>query len=195
MPKVSAEYRDERRAHILAAATRCFVRDGFHATSMQDLFTEAGLSSGAVYRYFASKDELIVAVVGENMREVVAAIHTIATERRDEPLGTAIAEVLELIGRKHRENGTAALAVQVWSEVLRNDALADQLRTLIGEMRKDVEAVVRDHQAAGALPADIPASALANVLTGLVPGFIMQLATLGPSAVKDVPRAVRALWP
>jgi Bacterial regulatory proteins, tetR family len=43
VPKVSEEYRDARRSQILDAAKRCFLRDGFHETSMQDLFTEVGL--------------------------------------------------------------------------------------------------------------------------------------------------------
>ena len=43
MPKVSQQHRDARREQIMAAARRCFLRDGFHATSMQDLFAEAGL--------------------------------------------------------------------------------------------------------------------------------------------------------
>ena len=65
MPKVTQQYRDARRDQILGAARRCFLRDGFHSTSMQDLFAEAGLSAGAVYRYFASKDEVIVAIAEE----------------------------------------------------------------------------------------------------------------------------------
>ena len=36
---------------------------------------EAGLSSGAVYRYFASKDEVIMAIAEENTREVLAMMH------------------------------------------------------------------------------------------------------------------------
>ena len=44
-PENTLEYRDARRDQILTAARRCFLRDGFHATSMQDLFAEAGLCS------------------------------------------------------------------------------------------------------------------------------------------------------
>jgi AcrR family transcriptional regulator len=47
MPRVSQQYRDSRREQILAAARRCFLRDGFHETSMQDLFAESGLSAVA----------------------------------------------------------------------------------------------------------------------------------------------------
>jgi AcrR family transcriptional regulator len=65
MPKVSAEHRAARRRQILDAAARCFARDGFHRTSMQDIVGESGISAGLVYRYFAGKDDMITAIVTE----------------------------------------------------------------------------------------------------------------------------------
>src|SRR4051812_44493868 len=62
MPRVTEEYRASRRAEILAAAAQLFATNGFHATSMADIISAAGLSAGAVYRYFRSKEELIAAV-------------------------------------------------------------------------------------------------------------------------------------
>src|SRR6476619_6606130 len=65
MPKVTAEHRESRREQILLAAWKCFSRNGFHSTSMADVIKEAGLSAGAVYLYFKSKDEIIVAVASQ----------------------------------------------------------------------------------------------------------------------------------
>ena len=62
MPKVTEAHRESRREQILIAAWKCFSRKGFHSTSMADVIKEAGLSAGAVYLYFRSKDEIIVAV-------------------------------------------------------------------------------------------------------------------------------------
>src|ERR1700712_1467078 len=62
MPKVTDAHRESRREQILVAAWKCFSRKGFHSTSMADVIAEAGLSAGAVYLYFKSKDEIIVAV-------------------------------------------------------------------------------------------------------------------------------------
>ncbi len=62
MPKVSSEHLDARRAQIVDAAVTCFARDGFHRTTMHDICREAALSPGAVYRYFASKEELLEAL-------------------------------------------------------------------------------------------------------------------------------------
>lgn len=195
MPKVSQQYRDDRRGQILQAAQRCFLRDGFHATSMQDLFAEAGLSSGAVYRYFASKDEMIVAIAHDNMQEVMAMIHAVAAQRSSASVGETIAGVLDLVAGKHAKDGLGGLAIQVWSEALRNPTLATELSGLIRRTRADLVAVVRHHQASGALHADVSADAVAALLFSVVPGYILQLALLGPAAVKGVPKAARALWP
>ena len=65
MPRVSDRHADDRRRQILAAARACFARDGFHRTTMQDIFREAGLSPGAVYTWFFGKDEIVRAVAEE----------------------------------------------------------------------------------------------------------------------------------
>src|SRR4051794_11895849 len=110
MPKVSQEYRDARREQILAAAKRCFLRSGFHETSMQDLFAESGLSSGAVYRYFPSKEDMILAIAEENLRDMAVLIHALATSRHSEGLGAALAEVLEAVRAKHARSKLGAMA-------------------------------------------------------------------------------------
>src|SRR5712691_13315959 len=62
MPLVSDRYLDARRVDILESAKRLFVRKGFAEATMQDIATDAGVSAGSIYRYFASKEELIRAV-------------------------------------------------------------------------------------------------------------------------------------
>ena len=63
MPKISEEAREARRTQILDAAWRCFDKEGLHATTMQDIIGASGLSAGAVYSYYKSKDDLIFAAV------------------------------------------------------------------------------------------------------------------------------------
>jgi AcrR family transcriptional regulator len=195
MPKVSQQYRNAQREHILAAARRCFRRDGFHATSMQDLFAEAGLSSGAVYGYFASKDEMIMAIAEENAREVLAAMHAAAARHPGRPAGEALADALEIILARDAQDGMGGMALLVWAEALRSPGLAAQFRDLFARLRADLAAVVRDHQDGGGLPGGVSAEAVATVLLSVVPGCILQLALVGPEAVAGAPRAVRALWP
>lgn len=195
MPKVSQQYRDARRDQILSAARRCFLRDGFHATSMQDLFAEAGLSSGAVYRYFTSKDDMIIAIAEENMLGIVDMIRDVAARRPDRPMGAILADILEMVRAKHVQDGLGSIAVLVWSEALRSPAVAGRLSEMLARIRGYLAEVVRERQGAGDLPADVPADTLAAALMSIVPGYLMQLAVLGPATVEGVPDAVRELWP
>jgi AcrR family transcriptional regulator len=59
MPKLDEETQHARRVNILDAAERCFVRSGFRGASVHDICREAGVSPGALYLYFASKEDLI----------------------------------------------------------------------------------------------------------------------------------------
>lgn len=195
MPKVTQQYRDARRDQILSAARRCFLRDGFHATSMQDLFAEAQLSSGAVYRYFASKDDMIIAIAEENMGAVVAMVHDAAGSQPRGSAGSVLADVFGLLQAKDAHDGLAGLAVLTWSEALRNPRLASRLAELIAQMRADLTEIVRKHQGTGNLPPHVPAEALAAVFISIVPGYILQLSVLGSSGVDVLPAAVQALWP
>jgi AcrR family transcriptional regulator len=194
MPRVSEQYKDARREQILDAARRCFLRNGFHETSMQDLFAEAGLSSGAVYRYFASKDELIMAIAEANFRDITTMIHTVA-EDASGSLGDALADVVELIGTRHAEKGLGSIAVQVWAEALRNPHIAEFFSDGLRRLHDELAAVVNRYQAAGALPAEVSADALSRVLLGTVPGYVVQLTLQGPGVTAETAAALRALWP
>jgi AcrR family transcriptional regulator len=195
MPRVSQQYRDARRDQILGAARRCFLRDGFHATSMQDLFAESGLSAGAVYRYFAGKDDVILAIAEDNMHEVLALINQVATADPGRSAGEVVADALALIQAKHEADGVGGTAVLVWSEALRNPELAAKLRALLAGMLDDFTRLAADHQRAGDLPGGVAADAIARTLVALMAGSILQLTILGPDAVSDIADAVRALWP
>jgi AcrR family transcriptional regulator len=177
MPKVSAEYRAQRRAHIMAAARRCFVRDGFHASSMQDLVAEAGMSSGAVYRYFPSKDAVIEAIALDNLGQVGGVLARAIDDGASAQ--AAIAAVLEFVTVRHAEDGFAAIAVLVWSEALRNPALAAHLRDAIGAALMKLSGDAR-----------VEPTALAEVLLCVLPGYLMRLAVSGPERVAKIPVAV-----
>ncbi|WP_405800385.1 TetR/AcrR family transcriptional regulator [Streptomyces sp. NBC_01506] len=119
MPRVSQEYREKRQRQILDAATICFARNGFHATSMPDIFAESGLSSGAVYRYFTGKQAIIEALLDSTMQPVLRGLRDAA--EAEPPL--TVPEILDVI---HREmvtvpdaDAATSLIVQFWAESMR----------------------------------------------------------------------------
>ncbi|MFF4309245.1 TetR/AcrR family transcriptional regulator [Streptomyces sp. 900105755] len=195
MPKVTQQHMDARRKQILDAARRCFLRDGFHSTSMQDLFAESGLSAGAVYRHFTSKDEMILAIAEENMRDVLDITVAVAVSRQGRSMGEVMAELLDVIRAKSAEEDVAGLAVLVWGEAMRNRSLADKLDHLMGGIRANLVTLVRENQERGGLPTGATAEGIAATMLSVLPGYILQVALLDPAVVVEVPDAVRALWP
>jgi len=68
--KVSEAHLEARKQSILDAASRVFSRCGFRATTMAEVAREAGISPGAIYRYFKCKDDLAVGCFHESMQTV-----------------------------------------------------------------------------------------------------------------------------
>jgi AcrR family transcriptional regulator len=68
MPKISELRRESRREQILEAALACFSENGFHQTGMADIVRRSGMSHGAVYVYFSSKDDIIEALADDRLK-------------------------------------------------------------------------------------------------------------------------------
>ena len=193
MPRVSDAHRDARRRQILDAARRCFLRDGFHATSMADVLAEAGLSAGAVYRYYPGKADIVYAIAGEAVERLGSAWEQVITAPELPPIEDALAEVLLAIERLDREHGTPQLAVQVWAEAVRSPPMADLAKLVIGRMRGLAEQLVVRYQERGDIVADVPPAAVARVIVGLLPGFVLQRVLVGDVRAEEFRVGLRAL--
>ncbi|MEV0523596.1 TetR/AcrR family transcriptional regulator [Streptomyces sp. NPDC050439] len=199
MARVSQEHLDARRRQILDGAALCFARNGFHATSMQDVLKEVGLSAGAVYRYFRGKEELIGAIVGEVLEWIQETFEAAAKETPppppDELVGRALAQVL---GRKTgaREGEVSyfpRLIVQVWAETLRNEELASVMHQGYAKVRVAWVKIVEGYQAAGMMRGDIPADHVARVMIATAQGFAAQLALFDEVPIEALQDGLRGL--
>jgi AcrR family transcriptional regulator len=179
MPKVTDAHRAARRRQILDAASRRFVRNGFHATSMQDVLQEAGLSAGAVYRYFPSKAAIVAAIAEETVGDVIQVIDDIAGAEPAPPVEETMARVLDAVDAHTGPQGNARIAMQVWAEALREPALADLVQVTYARIRSRFVELAKRAQEAGRIPADADPEHAGTVLFGMVPGYILQRLLVG----------------
>jgi TetR/AcrR family transcriptional regulator, transcriptional repressor for nem operon len=70
---------EQRRAELLAAGQALFLAKGIAATSLDDVTQRAGVSKGLFYLYFASKEDLVLALQEQFSREVAARMGAAAT--------------------------------------------------------------------------------------------------------------------
>lgn len=183
MPRITPERREAKRAEIVAAARRCFSRDGFHQTSMPDIAAEAGVSAGAPYRYFASKEEIILAITGDAFRLIFAPVEQVAASTSATSVADLVAASLEALsadtvtdaaGRAVPVEELLRCAVQTWSEVLRNEAVRARAAEGFASVRGGIAGALRRGQAAGTVPATVDPDRGARVVMGLLHGFLLQ---------------------
>ncbi|PWU52322.1 TetR/AcrR family transcriptional regulator [Micromonospora globispora] len=193
VPRVSDEHLAARRQQILDAARRCFLRDGFHNTSMQDVIAEAGLSVGAVYRYFPSKNDLITSIAQATIGGAEEIFAELARHEPPLPLVEALGRALDFVDSQAGEDGVLPLAIQVWSESLRDPALAEFVAATYRRLRRHFASIVRQAQQAGEVPADADPEAVGAALFGLVPGYFLQRILTGTPDRETYLGGVRAL--
>jgi TetR/AcrR family transcriptional regulator, repressor for uid operon len=111
----------DRRMRILDAAERCFVRNGFHKSTMQDVAAECSMSPGNLYRYFPSKDA-IVAGLAERDREQFNGDFQKLVDAPDPVV------MFVMLGRRHlveEPRSKAIMMQEIWAEACRNPRMAE----------------------------------------------------------------------
>jgi AcrR family transcriptional regulator len=193
MPRVSADHLTARREQILEAARVCFLRNGLHNTSMQDLIQEAGLSVGAVYRYFKSKNEIINAIAESVAGTLTAYLDELARREPRMPIGEVMSLVLDVVDVQIGPNGNFPIALQVWAEATRDPAIGEIVRHRYDGMRSAFAVMARRAVEAGELPPDTDVDAVGAALFGMIPGFALQRLLVGYPDKETYLRGVRAL--
>jgi AcrR family transcriptional regulator len=166
----------ERRARILDAAERCFVRAGFHRTTMQDVAAEAAMSPGNLYRYFKSKD-MIVAGLAERDRAQMTAEFTALSQADD--FVAAFAE----LGRRHfaeEPRERAILCLEIWAEATRNPEFAAMTAEFERDVVGRISGLVGQAQQRGAIKGRSDPRAIALVISALADGLFVRRA-IAPS--------------
>jgi AcrR family transcriptional regulator len=175
MPKISEEKRQARRTQILDAATRCFARQGFHGTSMEDIVRESKLSPGAIYCYFRGKHDIVAATADRrHSRESALLAELAGAADVSEGLQQLARAFLDML-RDPKEKQRRRVTIQVWAESLRDK----RIRKIVERGLRQRDALtgsLRRAQRAGQLPTEVDANAFSRVLLALLQGFILQQA-------------------
>lgn len=173
MPKVGEAHRAARRQQVLDAAAACFSRQGFHRTTMHDIVREAGLSAGAVYGYFAAKEEIIEAIAAERH----AREREIIRRARGLPLGETLRRLArDFLGAlaSPEEQGRRRVGVLIWAEALRDRRVLRLVRHGIDEPIRLLAKLVRGAQERGEISPALDPEAAARAMIALFHGFILQ---------------------
>jgi AcrR family transcriptional regulator len=166
MRRASAQLQIDRRAEILSAAQRCFVRSGFHQTSMQEICAEAGMSPGNLYRYFASKEAIIAGIAERDRAEVAGQLNAVDMSDDFWPTFAALA-------RHHvvdTPNDKVGLCVEIMAESRRNPDVGKMFQGFDADVKARLVALLRQAAERGEVASDIDFEGVATMLMIVVDG-------------------------
>jgi AcrR family transcriptional regulator len=148
---------------------------------MAHVITESGLSAGAVYGYFSSKQELIRALAEVPISGLRDAID--AQTGGPDPVDPAAAleKVLRRIDTLSAALGEALprVAVQAWAEAARDEEVRAVLADQLTEVRASWRRLLERAQGAGLVAAGADLDEMAQTMLGLMPGFVLQRLIIG----------------
>jgi AcrR family transcriptional regulator len=184
----------EKRQRILRAALEVCAHRGVVAARMEEIAARAEVSKGTLYRFFESKEDLLLATIFESythgLRLVDFELQAAADPRQLlERLCEGLVGVLAHLG------ANARVHYQAWGIVAGAPAheakLLSFLRDFHAQRHAEMEAIVRAGQAAGVFRADTPPSVVADAMGSMLSGFIYR-ATFDPRAASQT--ALRACF-
>lgn len=172
MPKLKPSTQAARREHILDAAERCFARAGFHRTTMQDICKEAQVSAGALYVYFASKEELIAGIserdranFAQQSSELACADDLIAALRR-------LGEHYSIEDPQHKR----VLCIEIAAESTRNPVVGEIFRSVDRYVIDSFERIFTEARQAGKIDPAFDPHLLAQLIVLLGDGLFWRRA-------------------
>jgi AcrR family transcriptional regulator len=176
--------REQTRARLLQAASEVFAKHGYDRASLDDVAAAAGLTKGAVYSSFTSKDELFYALMRERIGERLA-LATAAVERRSTLQDTARdpgAGLAELIFSQAEWH---LLFIEFWARAVRDPSLRLEFARQRRAVRELIARFLEQQAAQLGIELPAPADQLAVAVLALSNGIaIEQLAdpdTVDPS--------------
>lgn len=190
MARVTEAHIEARRDQILSAAWTCFARKGYHQITMQEIAEEAGLSAGAIYRYFPGKQAVLLAI-NQRSQQMSRALVEAARQRAAGPLDTLEVLASTLLSFFHTEEfeSVTRVNIEIWPEVIRSAELRSGMRKELTFWHAAVSALLHEAKARGELRPDVDPDALATVFMCAWEGlrhYRLIDKRFGPQAILDV---------
>lgn len=170
MPKIDDERRSARRQQIVDATRRGLTGRSFAALSVDEICAEAGLSKGAFYVHFESKQELLSALIAEDTETLGALI--LDLEVGHQPAVEKIRRFLRALLELGAEPGHAQARADALGTMLNDEEIRRGFVDSVRHCRVRLARWIDDAVKAGEL-AEVPANALAAMLLALADGLML----------------------
>jgi AcrR family transcriptional regulator len=179
--------REQSKAHtrerLLAAARSVFARSGFHGASVEEVASEAGFSTGALYSNFDGKEDLFLVLMEREIEEHAREISD-AVSARASMAERATGGARQWMTMIDREPELLLLFMEFWAYGVRDAQVRPKVAARFAQMREVLTKLIADGAREFDLQLEIPAEQLAVAVDALADGIARQKLA-DPDAVPD----------
>lgn len=169
-PKVPKAYLEARLDEILGAAYKSFMEKGFHNSTMQDIYSATNLSPGAVYNYFSSKEDIVVAAVKEYQDWTISSLASLISENPNESFIKIFRFWLSNI-KQNDISKSFSVQLDFYSEATRNFGIREAILKFHDATHARLIELIKHSQRAGVFNAKLDPLAIARAMMGMVFGI------------------------
>ena len=194
MPKITAAHEQQRRAQILQAAMACFARQGYHATSMDDVVRQSGLSVGAIYTYFNSKEELFLSLCEYRTEQTLVYLNDVF--RTPGPMVDKFEQGIEYFFQQLSDDliPLARVSVEFLSEATKSERVKERQERRCDTIRQFLRWLLTEARADGTIRPDLDLDAAVELMMALNEGIVlMSVAGLRQVSLERLKPAYMAL--
>jgi AcrR family transcriptional regulator len=157
------------RAFLLQVAAEVFAQRGYTETTIAGLIARSGLTKGAFYFHFSSKEQLALAVIEEKQGQWVDSVRA-AVSNEPRSIDQLRAVAFALVGL-HRDDPSAFSVSRLTRDLARVPEVADVVRNHMRAWVGTLTGLISQAQIDGDLPRDIDANDLAAILVAATDGL------------------------
>lgn len=170
VPKIGEQRRAARREQFLEAAREIARGRGFRGITVDEVCAAAGLSKGAFYVHFNSKQALLTAILETEIAEVEALLADLADGERSYP--DRIREFVRVMVERGSDPAESSLRVELWSQIAVDAQLRRRMAEAVTFRRQRIAAFAWAGEFEGQMR-PIPANAFGAIVVALVDGLML----------------------
>jgi AcrR family transcriptional regulator len=173
MPRLNREEKKElTTSQLLETANTIFLQRGYHRSTLDDIADAAGVTKGAVYARFASKDDLFFALYARREEKIVPRLDQMPNLKTFEEF--ALDQARRLIALRREDANWYLLLLEFWTYAARDDRLRREFAARHNQSVKRIAARLEKIAAHVGVKLRLPALALARAASAMAQGFTLE---------------------